>query len=101
MRELRQRKSLAEPQPEDELAESRMPSTSATAKDMDTEFFDRESTARPMIRGRKLAPEGIGYSRITLYPHQNMVNDDGSPAVPNGVSVQIKSKKHFKGKKRS
>ncbi|KAL5533987.1 hypothetical protein ACEPAG_447 [Sanghuangporus baumii] len=79
---------------------------------VDDSFFSSESTlsARPFLQGP--GRHGQTFSRSNLYPHQNVVNDDGTPLqgrrariasvlAANGGEVGGKSKKHFKGNKRA
>ncbi|EJD03696.1 P-loop containing nucleoside triphosphate hydrolase protein [Fomitiporia mediterranea MF3/22] len=89
------------------------PVTSHKARAIDESFFSPGSalSARPFVQGT--ARHGQAYSRGTVYPHQNMMNDDGTPVegrrariasvlAANGAEVVGKgSKKHFKGNKRA
>ncbi|KAH7910692.1 hypothetical protein BJ138DRAFT_1064590 [Hygrophoropsis aurantiaca] len=76
---------------------------------VDQEFFSRNSSlsARPFIQGS--ARHGQEFSRGKIYPHQNMVADDGTSingqrvnigAVITGIRGDISDKKHHKKEKR-
>ncbi|KAI8366817.1 uncharacterized protein BYT42DRAFT_143976 [Radiomyces spectabilis] len=78
---------------------------------VDNAFF-RKHMAAPSVRGKYAGAMRGGFSRVTLYPHQRSVADDGS-VMPQGrrerlAMVQqmamnagetVPSKKHKKGKK--
>lgn len=78
---------------------------------VDEAFFSRHM-AGPSVRGKAAnAIRGGGFTRVTLYPHQRMLADDGTP-IPQGrrerlamvqanaaASGLLDGKKHKKGKK--
>ncbi len=78
---------------------------------LDASFFDAGSTlsARPFVQGS--ARHGQEFSRGMTYPHQNVLNDDGTRvegrkarmaavSAANGEAVGAKGKKHFKGNRK-
>lgn len=87
-------------------------SQSNNAHSIDNSFFSSPSnlSARPFVQGP--GRHGQTFSRTRSYPHQNIVNDDGTPLegrrariasvlAANGGELDGKgSKKHFKGNKR-
>lgn len=77
---------------------------------VDKAFFSRHMAA-PSVRGKAAYSMRGGFSRVTMFPHQRMVADDGTP-LPQGrrerlMMVQqnaaeaglLPGKKHKKGKK--
>lgn len=72
---------------------SAKPQQGARSKAIDTAFFEQPEAAKPSTKGRSaLVPVGIRPGRM---------NADGTPAnvAPGVDEAQIRSKKHFKGKK--
>jgi large subunit GTPase 1 len=70
-------------------------------RNLDNDFFENSSSlaARPMFQGT--ARNGQELSRVQLYPHQNMMADDGIVSTNGGREIDGgKSKKHHKGNKR-
>lgn len=83
------------------------PTSPAGPKGLDDEFFDHQSmAARPTTNGHAAG----AFSRNRLYPHQNMVADDGTPltgrrariasVLANNAGDPSLSKKHHKKPKR-
>ncbi|KAL1739759.1 P-loop containing nucleoside triphosphate hydrolase protein [Schizophyllum fasciatum] len=58
------------------MASPTSPGTPAGPKTLDDDFFNQQAmAARPSVAGRGTN----GFSRNRVYPHQNMVADDGTP----------------------
>ncbi|KAF9229092.1 P-loop containing nucleoside triphosphate hydrolase protein [Gyrodon lividus] len=83
--------------------------TGAKSLALDKEFFVHKSSlsSRPFVQGS--ARHGQEFTRGRIYPHQNMVADDGTPIGPGGgmvsalmngtVGEEVKKKHHRKGKR--
>ena len=89
--------------------DSDQPVQSNKLRALDASFFESGSSlsARPFIQGS--ARHGQQFSRGTTYPHQNMLNDDGTrmnrkarmeAMLAAGGEGSAKGKKHFKGHKK-
>ena len=78
---------------------------------VDQSFFSRHMAA-PSVKGKAAASMRGGFSRVTLYPHQQRTGEDGMP-LPQGrkermamvqqkaeeAGLSTNSKKHKKGRK--
>lgn len=67
-----------------------------TSRALDHAFFENNSalSSRPFIQG-SVRP-GETYSRLTIYPHQNVLADDGTPLNRAHIRVEDGKKHHKK-----
>jgi large subunit GTPase 1 len=82
------------------LKENPVPGQSSKSHSIDLDFFEKGSgvSARPFIQ-----ENGKEFSRARLYPHQNIVTDNGIPIDPSQNHLRMHSrnmdKKHKKTKR--
>jgi large subunit GTPase 1 len=84
--------------PEPRIEDNGLPAYGIRTQGFDYAFFESNAlAARPVIQGSNRT--GQSYSRSTLFPHQNVIADDGtllSRNLPEGMTVDRKRHKKMK-----